>query len=62
MAFYIQRDYNNLKGHWTSVTSSPTFSKKSWDFYTIKSVTIDNDCMLSFIFQIDLLLEKYEYF
>ena len=42
-----------LKGHWTSVTSSPTFSKKSWDFYTITSVGMGNDCMLSFTFQID---------
>ena len=50
-----------LKGHWTSVTSSPTFSKKSWDFYTIRSVGMGNDYMQSFTFQIDLLLKKYEY-
>ena len=36
-----------LKGHWTS---SPTFSRKSWDFYTIRSVGMGNDCMLSFTF------------
>ena len=39
-----------LKGHWTSITSSSTFSKKSWDFYTIRSVGMGNDCMLSFTF------------
>ena len=37
-----------LKGHWTSVTSSPTFSKKSWDFYNIRNVGLGNDCMQSF--------------
>ena len=26
------------------------FSKKSWDLYTIKSVGMGNDCMLSFMF------------
>ena len=40
----------SLKGHWTSSTSSPTFSKKSWDFYTITSVGMGNDCMPSFMF------------
>ena len=50
------------RGHWTSLTSSPTFSKKSWDFYTIWSVGMGNDCMQSFTFHIDLLLKKYEYF
>ena len=39
-----------LKGHWTSVTSSPTFSQKSWDFYTIRSVGMGNDCMLTLMF------------
>ena len=53
--------YPPLKGHWTSITSSPTFFKKSWDFYTIRSVGIGKDCMLSLTFQIDLLLKKYEY-
>ena len=51
-----------LKGHWTSITSSPTFSKKGQDFRTITSVGMGKDCMLSFTFQIDLLLKKYEYF
>ena len=37
------------------------FPKKSWDFYTIRSVGIGKDCMLSLTFQIDLLLKKYEY-
>ena len=27
----------------------PTFSKKSWDSYTISSVGMGNDCMLSLI-------------
>ena len=40
------------KGHWTSVISSPTFSKESWNFYTIRSVGMGNDCMLNFTFQI----------
>ena len=35
------------------------FSEKSWDFYTIGSVGMGNDCMLSSTFQIDLLLKKY---
>ena len=48
-----------LKGHWTSSTSSLTFSKKSWDFYTIRSVGMGNDCMPSFTFYIDLLLKIY---
>ena len=43
-----------LKGHWTSSTSSPNFfqngSGKSWDFYTIRSVGMGNDCMQSFTF------------
>ena len=26
------------------------FSKKSWDFYTIRSIGMINDCMLSFTF------------
>ena len=26
------------------------FSKKNWDFYTIRSVGMGNDCMLSFTF------------
>ena len=26
------------------------FPKKSWDFYTIRSVGMSNDCMLSFTF------------
>ena len=38
------------------------FSKKSWDFDTIRSVCMDNDCMPSLTFQLDLLLKKYEYF
>ena len=28
----------------------PTFSKKSWDFYTIRSVGMGNDCKPSFTF------------
>ena len=39
-----------LKGHWTSITSSPTFFLKSWDFYTISSVGMGKDWMLSFTF------------
>ena len=31
-------------------------------FYTIRSFGMGNDCMLSFTFYIDLLLEKYENF
>ena len=31
-----------LKGHWTSITSSPNFFQKSWDFYTIRSVGVGN--------------------
>ena len=38
------------------------FSKKSWDFHTIRSVDMSNDCMLSFTLSIDVLLKKYEYF
>ena len=38
------------------------FPKKSRDFYTIRSVCMGKDCMLSFMFQIDLLLKKFEYF
>ena len=40
----------SLKGHWTSVTSFPTFSKKKLRFYTIRSVGMGNDCLLSFTF------------
>ena len=36
-----------LKGHWTSITSSLNFFPKSWDLYTIRSVGMDNDCILS---------------
>ena len=52
---------SKLKGHWTSITSSPNFFQKSWDFY-IRSVGMSNNCVLSFTFLIDLLLKKYEYF
>ena len=52
----------HLKGHWTSITSSPTFFQKSWDFDTIRSVGMGKDCMLSFTFQIDLPLKKSAYF
>ena len=38
------------------------FPKKSWDFYIIRSVGMGNDCMLSFIISIDLLLKKNEFF
>ena len=38
------------------------FYKNNWDFYTIRRVGMGNDCMLSFTFEIDLLLRKYEYF
>ena len=58
----VQCMISMLKGHWTSITSSPTFSKKSWDFYTIRSVGMGKDYMLSFTFQIDLLLKKPAYF
>ena len=41
----------NLKGHWTSITSSSNFfGGKSWDFYIIRSVGMGNDCMPSFTF------------
>ena len=39
-----------LKGHWTSITSSPNFFQKSWDFYSIKTIGMGIDCMLSFTF------------
>ena len=39
-----------FKGHWTSITSSPKFFKKSWDSYTIWSVDMGDDCMLSVTF------------
>ena len=35
-----------LKGHRTTSASSPDFFQKSWDFYTIRSVYLCNDCML----------------
>ena len=54
--------YHPLMGHWTGVTSSPTYLKKSWDFYIIESFDMCNDCLLSFIFQIDLFSKKYEHF
>ena len=56
------RAYLSLMGHWTGVTSSPTYFKKGWDFYIIGSFDMCNDCMLSFTFQIDLFLKKYEHF
>ena len=40
----------NLKGHWTSSTSSPNFFQKRWDFYTVRSADIGNNCMPSFTF------------
>ena len=44
-------DNENIAIHWTSITSSPNFfQKKLGVFYTIKSVGISNDCMLSFTF------------
>ena len=45
-----RRTQGVLKGHWTSVTSSPNFFSKKWEFYIIGSVGMDNDCMLSFTF------------
>ena len=42
--------FSVLKGHWTSIASSSNFFQKSWDFYTIGSVGMSNDCMLSFMF------------
>ena len=51
--------YDHKKGHWRSIASSPTFS--IWDFYTIRTVGMGNDCMLSFTSWIDLLPKKYEY-
>ena len=44
-----------------STTSFLNFFPKSWDFCTIRSIDMGNDCMLSFTFYIDLLLKKYEY-
>ena len=32
--------------------------QESWDFYTIRSVGISNDCMPSFAFYIDFLLKN----
>ena len=54
--------YALLTGHWTSITSPPTFSKKLGFLYQNRRVGMGNDCMLSFTFQIDLLMEKYENF
>ena len=52
-----------LKGTLDKCNIIPNFfPKKRWDFYTIRSVSMGNDCMLSFTFQIDLLLKKYGYF
>ena len=39
-----------IKGALVKLTSSPNFFPKSWDFYTIRSVGMGNDCMLSFTF------------
>ena len=41
----VHDDKNDaLKGHWTSVTSSPdNFNKNIWDFYVIRSVGISNN-------------------
>ena len=36
--------------HWTSITSSPNFFQKNWDFHANRSVGMGNDCMLSFRF------------
>ena len=36
------------------------YFQKSWDFYTLRSVGMNNECMLSFVLLIDLLLKKYE--
>ena len=42
---------------------SPTFSPKKLGFlHHNRNVGMGNDCMLSFVFQIDLLLKKYENF
>ena len=59
---YSYSIYIHLKGHWTSLTSSPNFLQKSCDFYIIRSVGTVNDPMLSFTFWTEPLLEKYEYF
>ena len=32
-----------IKGHWTSITSSPNFFQKSQGFYTVGSVGMGND-------------------
>ena len=48
--FKIYLEVDNLKEHWTSSTSSPNFFQKSWDFYTIRSVGMGNDCIPSFTF------------
>ena len=45
--------YFMIKGALGGLTSSPTFSNKSSDFFTIRSVCMGKDYMLSFMFQID---------
>ena len=52
----------SFKGALDKYNIIPQLFAKKWDFYTIRSDGMGNDYMLSFTFQIDLLLKKYEYF
>ena len=55
--------YTKFKGALDKCNTIPQhFSKKTLDFYIIRSVGMSNDCKLSLTFWIDLLLNKYEYF
>ena len=40
----------NIKEALDKYNIIPNFSPKSWDFYTVRSVGMDSDCMLSFMF------------
>ena len=72
IGFIEQREHFSYQTFWTSkrgigqVQYLPNFFKKRMNFYTIRNIIIGmsrpNDCILSFTFQIDLLLKKYVYF
>ena len=51
-----------IKGALDKYNIIPNFFPKKFGFFTIRSVGMGNDCMLSFTFKNDLLLKKYEYF
>ena len=60
---WLSLSVRTLKGALDKYNIIPQpFLKKVGIFYTIKSVGMGNDRMLSFTFKIDLLLKKYEYF